>query len=153
VVGLTPDGQAPVNRCLHGCWWTEDDRFALYAGQTTGVEALGDLWTLAGAGTAAAAWARVSGDLPPDRNLYAIATYRDGVIVVGGRGLDDTFLDDTFTFDGTTLSIQSLDPEGSKPPGRAGAMLIEDEPRGRVVLFDGKTADGSLADVWELSLP
>lgn len=150
---VTPDGQAPVNRCLHGCWWTEDGRFVLYAGQTTGVEALGDLWTLSDAGTAGASWTRVTPDLPADRNLYALATHRGEAVVVGGRGVDNTFLDDAFTVNRSTLATQPLDPEGSKPPGRAGAMLIEDEPRGRVLLFGGKTADRSLSDLWELSLP
>ena len=42
----TPAGERPVERCLHGCWWTDDGRLALYAGQTTGVPALGDLWQL-----------------------------------------------------------------------------------------------------------
>ena len=42
----TPDGTQPVVRCLHACWLTADGRFALYAGQTTGVRALGDLWAL-----------------------------------------------------------------------------------------------------------
>ena len=42
----TPDGKQPVVRCLHACWLTADGRFALYAGQTTGVRALGDLWAL-----------------------------------------------------------------------------------------------------------
>ena len=46
-----------------------------------------------------------------------------------------------------------LAPTGTKPPGRGGAMLIDDPARGRVILFGGKTADGALADHWELSLP
>jgi hypothetical protein len=150
---VTPDGQAPVNRCLHGCWWTDDGRFALYAGQTTGVDALGDLWTLAEADTPAAAWTRATGELPPDRNLYAFARHGDVMVIVGGRGLGSAFLDDAFTIDTTTLAIEPLDPEGPTPPGRGGAMLIDDAARGRVVLFGGKTADDSLGDLWELSLP
>jgi hypothetical protein len=149
---VTPDGQAPVSRCLHGCWWTDDDRFALYAGQTTGVVALGDLWTLDGAGTSAATWTRSADQLPPDRNLYAFTRHGDSVIVVGGRGLGD-FLDDAFTIDATTLAIAPLEPEGSKPPGRSGAMLIDDPARERVLLFGGKNADGALDDLWELRLP
>jgi hypothetical protein len=150
---VTPGGQVPVSRCLHGCWWTDDGRFALYAGQTTGVGALGDLWTLAGGGTNTAAWARASGDLPPDRNLYAFVRHGDGVIVIGGRGLGSLFLDDAFAIDATTLAIEPIEPEGTAPQGRAGAMLIDDPEGGRVVLFGGKSGDGSLDDLWELSLP
>jgi hypothetical protein len=121
----TADGEAPVNRCLHGCWWTDDGRLALYGGQTTGVTALGDLWTLAGAGTPEATWTRSSGELPSDRNLYAFARHDERVVVVGG----------------------------SRPPGRSGAMLIDDPVGGRVILFGGKNADGSFDDLWELLLP
>jgi hypothetical protein len=149
----TPAGQAPVNRCLHGCWWTDDGRFALYAGQTTGVEALGDLWSLSGAGTPSAAWARQGGDVPLDRNLYAFARHGGEIVVVGGRGLEQTFLDDAFTVDAASLTIEPLEPTGPKPPGRGGAMLIDDPAGARVVLFGGKTSSGALADIWELSLP
>src|SRR5687767_3478533 len=62
----TPIGTRPVERCLHGCWWTEDGALALYAGQTTGVTALDDYWRLADG-----RWTRVAGSLPPARNLYA----------------------------------------------------------------------------------
>ena len=149
----TPADQAPVSRCLHGCWWTDDGRFALYAGQTTGVEALGDLWSLSGAGTALAAWTKQGGELPSDRNLYAFARRGGAIVVVGGRGLERTFLDDAFTIDAATLAIQPLAPAGPKPPGRGGAMLIDDPAGGRVILFGGKTSDRALADLWELSLP
>lgn len=145
----TPEGQAPVTRCLHGCWWTDDGRFALYAGQTTGVTALGDLRTLADPATPDAEWSQVDGELPPDRNLYAFARHGDAVVVTGGRGLDG-YLNDAFTFDAATLEVESLSPEGEPPPGRSGAMMIDDADRGRALLFGGKTADGAMADLWEL---
>ena len=56
----TPAGPRPVERCLHGCWWTDAGELALYAGQTTGVTALDDRWILrdgawsTGGGSAAA---------------------------------------------------------------------------------------------------
>src|SRR3970282_1583424 len=72
-------GEAPVNRCLRGCWWSDDGQFVLYAGQTTGVAALGDLWSLRSAGTAAAAWTKEAGDLAPERNLYAFTRHGDSI--------------------------------------------------------------------------
>jgi len=149
----TPDGRAPVNRCLHGCWWSGDGQFVLYAGQTTGVAALGDLWSLRGAGTAAAAWTKEAGDLPPERNLYAFTRHGDSIVVIGGGGPDRQFLGDAFTINDATLVADPLQPTGTKPPGRAGAMLIDDAVRGRVILFGGKTSAGALADLWELSVP
>ena len=149
----TPDGRVPVNRCLHGCWWTDDGDLVLYAGQTTGVQALGDLWTLGDPGGAAAAWARVDGDLPENRNLYAFARHRDSIVVFGGRGLGNTYHRDLFAVDDATLAIEPLQADGARPPGRAGATFIDDPAGGRLVLFGGRTASRALDDTWELTLP
>jgi hypothetical protein len=148
----TPAGRAPVNRCLHGCWWT-DGELALYAGQTTGVQALGDLWTLADAGTATAAWARSDGPLPDDRNLYAFTRHGDSIVVFGGRGLGSAYHRDAFTIDAATLAIEAITPLGSQPRARSGATLIDDPAGGRVLLFGGRTTDRALDDTWQLRLP
>ena len=64
-------GGRPVERCLHGCWWTDDGELALYAGQTTGTTALGDRWRFAdGPGPGRGQSCR------PARNLYARARHR-----------------------------------------------------------------------------
>ena len=149
----TPLGAVPVNRCLHGCWWTDDGRFALYAGQTTGVQALDDLWTLGDPGGGSAAWTRVDGELPKERNLYAFARHGDAIVVFGGRGLGKAYREDAFTIDLASSAILRLRPEGTGPSGRSGAALIDDPAGGRVVLFGGRTARGALADTWELRLP
>lgn len=149
----TPAGSVPVNRCLHGCWWTDDGELALYAGQTTGVQALGDLWRLAGPGTETAAWARVDGALPDDRNLYAFARHGDRILVFGGRGLGSTYHRDLHAIDATTLAVEEVTANGSWPRARSGATLIDDPAGGRMLLFGGRNRDGALADTWELRLP
>ena len=148
----TPAGRVPVQRCLHGCWFAADGAFVLYAGQTTGVEALADLWRLDDPGSSAAAWTRIEGDLPADRNLYAFARHGEATIVVGGRGSGATYRSDSWVFadDG---SVATLQLEGDVPPGRSGATLIDDVGRGRMLLFGGKTGSGPLADLWALELP
>jgi hypothetical protein len=151
----TPDGRLPVERCLHGCWFTTDGAFVLYAGQTTGVEALADLWRLDGPGTAAAAWTRVEGTLPADRNLYAYARVDGATVVVGGRGSGSTYRADAWRFadgPGGATSPTPIEIDGASPPGRAGATLIADAARGRLLLFGGKTGSDALADLWELPL-
>jgi hypothetical protein len=142
----TPDGDLPVNRCLHGCWWTDDGTLALYAGQTTGVTALGDRWVLAETG-----WTRVDGAAPPDRNLYARARVPGGTLVMGGQAVDGGFLSDTWLLLDGTVDASELPITGVTPPGRAGAELIADPGRERMLLFGGRDGDGGLADVWELS--
>ena len=150
---LTPAGVGPVERCLHSCWWTPDGRFVLYAGQTTGIDSLGDLWVLSpGAGDAPGTWAKATIDRPPDRNLYAVSPFRDTVVVVGGRGLGKTFLSDVYVVDPITSAFHAVALARAGPAGRGGAALIDDPERSRLLLFGGKDASGALADIWALTL-
>lgn len=149
----TPEGPVPVARCLHGCWFTDDGRLTLYAGQTTGVPALADLWALSEPGTAAAAWTQLEGGLPPDRNLYAFARHSSEILVFGGLGSGNAYRNDAWRFDATTLEARPLEAEGEPPPGRSGATLVDDAARGRMLLFGGRNADAALSDVWVLTLP
>jgi Galactose oxidase, central domain len=143
----TPDGDQPVVRCLHACWLTADGDLALYAGQTTGVRALGDLWRLSDG-----SWSRLDEDLPPERNLPAVARHGDDAVVFGGLGLDGDYLRDVYRVDGTTLAFEQLRPEGSRPTARAGAALIDDPGAGRLLVFGGKGSGNPFADTWELTL-
>ncbi|HET6379996.1 MAG TPA: kelch repeat-containing protein [candidate division Zixibacteria bacterium] len=142
----------PIERCLHGCWWTDDGAFVLYAGQTTGVPALGDLWRLSrGERPGTNRWSEVTGvQLPPARNLYAAARWGPGTVVFGGRGADDSYLADAWllTDDGTVTDLGL-----SGPSGRSGAELVPDAQHGRLLLFGGRNADGALHELWELRLP
>jgi galactose oxidase-like protein len=139
-------GARPVERCLHGCWWTDAGELALYAGQTTGVVALDDRWTLSDG-----AWSLVEGDLPPARNLYARARQGAGTIVFGGLALDGSYLDDLWLLADDAIDARALEPAGGPPPARAGAELIVDATRGRALLFGGRGGDGALDDLWILS--
>jgi hypothetical protein len=144
---VTPaDGPRPVERCLHGCWWTDDGALALYAGQTTGLTALDDLWLLDDEG-----WTQVDGALPPARNLYARARVDGGTIVVGGQGVDGGYLDDLWLLADGASDAVTLDPAGEPPPARAGGELIVDPATGRAILFGGRTAEGPLGDTWVLT--
>ncbi|MEO6577420.1 MAG: kelch repeat-containing protein [Candidatus Limnocylindria bacterium] len=138
-------GGRPVERCLHGCWWTEDGAFVLYAGQTTGLTSLDDLWSLD-----SGQWSRIEGSLPPARNLYARARSGNGTLVFGGQAIDGGYLADLWLLEDGELDGGELTPTGTLPPGRAGAELIVDPDGGRALLFGGRTADGTLDDLWVL---
>ncbi|MGH2417305.1 MAG: Kelch repeat-containing protein [Candidatus Limnocylindria bacterium] len=141
------DGPRPVERCLHGCWWTGGGELALYGGQTTGTLALEDRWRLADG-----AWVAVEGSLPAARNLYARARLNEATLVFGGQAVDGSYLGDLWSLadgvdDATPLELFG---DGPQPAGRAGGELIVDNQRGRALLFGGRTADGALADLWAL---
>jgi hypothetical protein len=147
----SPPGTAPIQRCLHGCWWT-DGELHLYGGQTDGVVALGDWWTLSGAtGSGTAAWAEVpiGGSGLPARNLYALTAYRGGHLVFGGQALDASYLADAWLIDHEGAPAAA--PSG--PSGRSGAEMVTDEGRDRVLLFGGRDASSHFGDVWELTVP
>ena len=148
----TPAGDVPIVRCLHGCWWTDAGSFVLYAGQTTGVTALGDLWQLrTGDGSGGHAWRNVGGELPAERNLYAATRIEGATIVFGGQLIDGSYDNGLWRFD-DALAATEVTVEGGAPPGRSGAELVRDAERGRLLLFGGKGADGAFGDLWELSL-
>jgi hypothetical protein len=144
----TPDNGRPVERCLHGCWWTDDGGLTLYAGQTTGTTALDDRWTLADG-----VWTRVEGVLPIGRNLYARTRLDGATLVFGGQALDMSYLDDLWLLADDSADAQHVElaGDGPQPVGRAGAELIADPERGRVLLFGGRTADEALGDLWSLT--
>ena len=150
----TPVGDAPVERCLHGCWWTEDT-FNLYGGQTTGTLALGDWWQLTlGPRPGTNSWTQVAigGDSLPARNLYGLTAFRGGHLVVGGQGIDGGYLADAWLIDHEGAPAPAPG-EGSPPAPRAGLELITDLERDRVLLFGGRDAASHFADVWELTVP
>ena len=150
----TPVGAAPIERCLHGCWWTDDGRFTLYAGQTTGASALGDLWELTvGPRPGTNAWAQITQDLPAARNLYASVRSDDHTTTVfGGQGPSAEYLNDLWLFADAGAGAVPLTVSGSLPPARSGAELVADLERGRLLLFGGKAGASVFGDLWELTL-
>lgn len=144
----TPGGDVPVERCLHDCLWASDGRLLLYAGQTNGAPALGDLWAF---DPAAATWTELAKPEPPARQLYAAATSGGLAWVFGGAGTKRQKLGDLWTLDLTTLVWRAVAPRGDGPSGRSGAALVGDPVRGRLLLFGGAAEDGELSDLWQLT--
>ncbi|HSH21614.1 MAG TPA: kelch repeat-containing protein [Candidatus Caenarcaniphilales bacterium] len=146
---MTPGGRVPVERCLHDCLWTPDGRFLLYAGQTTGVPAIGDVWTYQ---PTDASWTAGAEPEPAPRQLYALATVGANAYVFGGGSAEGRMLDDLWQLDLEQISWTKFDLAGPSPVGRAGATLVSDPARSRLLLFGGATAKSELNDLWQLSL-
>lgn len=150
----TPAADAPMRRCLHACWWTDDGGLVLYGGQTTGTTALGDLWRLSvGERPGTNEWRQLDPvGLPPARNLYAAARWGPGTVAFGGQGIDAGYLADSWwlTDEG---SARLLEIGGLPPAPRSGAELIADDARGRLLLFGGRDSGAAFGDLWQLALP
>jgi galactose oxidase-like protein len=148
----TPTGAVPVIRCLHDCLWSPDGRLLIYGGQTTGVAAIGDLWSLGGpSGGAAGGWRREPMPPLPPRNLYALTEIGEHAYVFGGTPLSGMKLADLWRLD-LPSGIWSEVRGGDGPSGRSGATLVADRARSRLVLFGGLTDGGAASDAWELRL-
>ena len=150
----TPAAERPVERCLHGCWWTDDGSLSLYAGQTTGVPALDDFWQLTpGPRPGTNAWTEVEprDHWPVSRQLYAAARWGSGTVLFGGGARDGSYLADTWRIadDGIATRIRA----GAAPSARAGAELVADPRRNRILLFGGRDARQAFDEMWELELP
>jgi hypothetical protein len=143
-IDATPDGDVPVVRCLHDCLWTPDGRLVLYAGQTTGAPAIGDLWTRG----VDEGWTRGPEAAPESRQLYALASLDERAWVFGGGAADRSKLDDLWTLDLTSLDWRQLEPAGERPPGLSGAALIADPESGRLLLFGGLNEERASAETW-----
>lgn len=142
-------GEVPIKRCLHDCLWSADGRFLLYAGQTNGEPALGDLWAL---DPATSTWSREPRAAPEPRQLYAVATVGGAAVVFGGADADRTKLDTSYLLDLTTLAWSPLDPTSERPSGRSGATLIADPARERLLLFGGIDDEATQDDLWEMRI-
>jgi hypothetical protein len=150
-----PTGDGPIQRCLHACWWNSGGTFDLYGGQTTGVPALGDLWSLAPEGSPSlkVTWTKVAESKPPARQLPAVARHGTATVIVGGRGLDTHALADSWYLPDAPEAFSKLAISGSSPPARSGATLIDDPAGARMLFFGGKTDTAALADLWTLRWP
>jgi len=152
----TPAGDAPIKRCLHACWWTDANALTLYGGQTSGVTALGDLWRLLiGQRPGTNEWQELipPGALPAERNLTAAARWGAATLVFGGQDLQGEYLADSWWLADANGAATPLTAGGAAPPGRAGAELIADPGRGRMLLFGGRDGTGAFSDLWQLTLP
>jgi hypothetical protein len=146
----TPDGDVPVLRCLHDCLWSPDGRLVLYAGQTTDVPAIGDLWRYQ---PEPGVWTQEPDPAAPARQLYALAELNGRAFIFGGGGRDGRPLGDLWLLDLTTLEMVEAQAPGPAPSARSGATLVADPTRGRLLLFGGKGRDGELGDTWQLTAP
>ncbi|TMQ53326.1 MAG: hypothetical protein E6K73_01525 [Candidatus Eisenbacteria bacterium] len=130
-------------------------RMLVLGGSSNGGD-LGDVWSLDLTGTMS--WQQVipSGTAPAARE-FSSAVYdslRDRLLLFGGVLSDGTGLDDLWALSLTgTPTWTPLSPSGAPPAPRAGAALVLDPVRDRLILFGGgQPILGSDQQTWALSL-
>lgn len=148
----TPAGDRPVKRCLHDCYWSTQDTLVLYGGQTTGVPALGDIWSY---DASAQTWTEGPDSGAPPRQLYALASSSRGTspfdaIAFGGGSLDGGYLSDLVQISSDSVEAFSSELPNS-PSARSGASLIQvGGIASTYLLFGGQAANGLFGDLWQL---
>jgi hypothetical protein len=140
----TPKGAVPVKRCLHDCFWSSAGQLILYGGQTTGVPALGDLWSF---DPTSGAWSQAADPPAPARQLFGLATHAGGAVLHGGGSADRGYLDDTWRLDHAARAMTKVEV-ATAPPARSGTALVVDPFTTDVLLFGGQGSDGLLGDTW-----
>jgi hypothetical protein len=141
--------EGPVIRCLHDCLFTPDGELVIYAGQTTGAPAIGDLWVRPVDGP----WSPGpdGGPAPVPRQLYGLATAGGSAYVFGGGAADRTRLRDLWRLDLGSLAWEALQPAGESPSARSGSAMQFDATTGRILMFGGTDGSSALDDLWELA--
>ena len=141
----------PAARAGAACWWTDDDRFVLFGGQTADTAAVGDLWALPSAG---GDWVGVESVAGTERVDAAVGRTAAAGVAFGGTSPSGTTLGDTVVVDARTLAMRLLDSTGdARPTARRGAVLVDDPGNERMLLFGGWDGSVLREDVWSLDLP
>lgn len=140
-----PDATRPIKRCLARMARVgSKEQVLLFGGQTNGDPYLGDTWIY---DLASRAWQEVSGAGPSPRNLYALATSGERVILFGGRD-EGAPKDDLWAFEAGAW--RHLEQSEARPSARFG---IEGPILGnKLLIFGGEAESGELADLWQLTL-
>ena len=130
-----------------GHWMAYDvgrARVVLFGGSTDGFGSgcRGDTWEWDGVN-----WTQqLPAQSPTARHLHAMTMdwVNGRIVLFGGREITGTYLNDTWAWNGTNwMQIASTGPSP-----RCAFDLVQDIPRGRIVLFGGAN-QGALGETWE----
>ena len=139
---ISPEGERPIERCLHACTYdAAAGRLVLMGGQTTGSRILGDTWALDDAG-----WREIPDESPGGRRFPTIAAVGGSVALFGGISPSGAVGEPLILGPATDRWIP-IDA-GDGPMARhshASAALGSS-----LFVLGGSTADGESGDLWVL---
>lgn len=137
---VTPDGDVPGARCLHGCGFdAATGSLVMFGGQDDDRAYLDDTWVFDGS-----SWAEGPAG-PSARKFPGLAPGVGGIVVFGGDSADG-YLADTWLY--AEGGWQELFPAASPSPRESTAAASDSD--GSVLIFGGGGPDGDLADFWRL---
>ena len=150
---LSPSGPTPNGRFDHvAVLDTAGDRMLVFGGLSD--VPTNELLSLGLSG--GTSWTTLSpaGGPPPPRTSHAAAydTPRDRMVVFGGQG-SGVLYQDAWALQISTQVWVNLNPSGTKPVARSGALMVYDSTHDRMLVFGGAdVSNNAQNDVWSLSL-
>jgi len=159
---LSPSQHPPPARWGHGATYNPGSNVMTVFGGGTGLTnygpCLNDVWLLSNANVLSRpSWSEASsaGTAPSARaghgTVYDPLT--DSMVVFGGTDCNGGYLNDVWLLspaDAPNPTWQELFPGGPAPAGRDNAVVLYDAA-GTLIVFGGRSATGSLNDVWVLT--
>ncbi|MBA3532007.1 MAG: hypothetical protein H0T73_08825 [Ardenticatenales bacterium] len=157
---VTPEGDLPLNRCLHGAAMTGPGSLALFGGCSSGFGPCPqeDSWVLDPTTTQ---WRQISETGPSARTFPGMVSLADRseVLLFGGGGAEQADLNDVWILDSVLEQWREVNPEGTPPTARDGHSMtrvmtfdIGSAPSSgsHILVFGGESNGEVLNDLWML---
>ena len=140
----------PGLRCLHSASFDRQGRrMIIYGGQRSGP--LDDIWAF---DFAANTWTELTPEERPAGRMFTAQVYdpfHHRVLLIGGNLGEQVRTNEVWAFELRSNTWQVLNPQGTPPPERDGAVAVLVESEGRVVVFGGGGSGVTLYnDTWSL---
>jgi len=142
--------EGPGLRCLHSASYDRRGRrMIVYGGQRSGP--LDDIWAF---DFAANTWTELTPEQRPPGRMFTAQVYdpyHHRALLFGGNLGEQVRTNEVWAFDLKMNSWESLNPKGTPPPERDGAVAVYVEGEGRMVVFGGGGSGVTLYnDTWAL---
>ncbi|MBI2506227.1 MAG: T9SS type A sorting domain-containing protein [Candidatus Latescibacteria bacterium] len=144
------ESEGPGLRCLHSASFDRQGRrMIIYGGQRSGP--LDDIWAFE---FATDTWTELTPEQRPPGRMFTAQVYdayHHRVLLVGGNLGEQVRTNEVWAFDLKSNTWELLNPQGTPPPERDGAVAVYVESEGRVVVFGGGGSGVTLYnDTWSL---
>jgi hypothetical protein len=147
---ISPSGTPPSPRNASGGMFdSARNRLVVFGGFTASVGRSNEVWSLDFSGSPSWTQLLPGGTLPDGRTGWAVYDApRDRMLHYGGVAANELW---ALSFSGSPVWAQ-IAPWGPTPSERYWFAEAYDQPRGRLVVFGGKSVNDVIGDLWTLDL-